>query len=96
MPISANPDFRLIALRDRAPRRQVEDLIVSYAASLAINAIFVLLMILEVSVRIETPPVQETPVEVIIEAPPPVADPESKAEVQRFLRRPRPPAGTKG
>ncbi len=80
MPIGAAPEFRLIAAQGGAPRRQAEYLVASYAASLAINAIFILLMIWEIDARVETQAVQETPVDVIIEAPPPVADPETTPE----------------
>ena len=52
MPIGAAPEFRPVALQG-APARQAENFAVSYAASLAINAIFIMLMIWEIGARVE-------------------------------------------
>jgi hypothetical protein len=71
MSISARSEDRSIARKGDAPLDRLKYSIVSYAASLLINAAFVLLMILEMAAREETAVVVETPIEVVVEAPPP-------------------------
>jgi hypothetical protein len=60
-----------LILKRREPfRTRLARFVVAYAASLAINIALLLLMFIGIDVWIEVVPVEETPIEVVVEAPP--------------------------
>ncbi len=76
----AKTEDHLIGPQGGAPRGGRKDFFVAFAASLVVNAAVLSLMIWE-SARDKTPNMQETAVEVIVEAPPPeVAKPDVEPE----------------
>ena len=60
-----------LSLKPREPlRTRLANLTVAYAASLAINAALLLLMFIGIDVWVEIPVVEETPIDIVVEAPP--------------------------
>jgi len=83
MSFSAKAEDRLAAPQGDPRQSASKNLLVSCAASLAINAVFLLVMIQEIAGQHMTTSVQETPVEVIVEtSPPETVEPDIKRESQ--------------
>ena len=72
MSFTVDASDHLILKRREPFRTRLVRFVVAYAASLAINIALLLLMFVEITVWIEVVPVEETPVEVIVEPPPPL------------------------
>ena len=67
-----------LSLKPREPvRTRLANLTVAYAASLAINAALLLLMLVEINVWVEIPVVEETPIDIVVEPPAPDIAPEN-------------------
>ncbi len=70
MSFTVDASDHLILKRREPLRTRLARFVVAYAASLAINVLLLLLMFVEITVWIEVAPVEETPVEVIVEPQP--------------------------
>ena len=76
-----------LILKPREPfRTRLANFIVAYAASLAINVALLLLMFVEITVWVEIPVVEETPIDIVVEPPAPLDPPISCPKTRR--RRP--------
>ncbi|MGA3063454.1 MAG: hypothetical protein ABSD90_09540 [Methylocystis sp.] len=69
MSFTVDASDHLILKRREPFRTRLARFVVAYAASLAINIALLLLMFIEIEVLVEVTPVEETPVEVVVEAP---------------------------
>ncbi|MGC1861470.1 MAG: hypothetical protein WA733_10190 [Methylocystis sp.] len=80
MSFTADASDHLILKRREPLRTRLANLAVAYAASLAINVALLLLMFIGIDVWVEIPVVEETPIDVVVEAPPPLDAPDIMQE----------------